>query len=85
MGKQPPVRIGPDMPDLPTVNERDIDEASAPTVQPNGKQVVREEKDGIVVETIISVQGANIETPAQLQAREKKRYEDTNGLTIVEY
>jgi hypothetical protein len=77
-------RIGPEMPDVPVINAREPDPVVVDT--PPAVETTREVKaDGIIVETITTVQGARTETSRQVAARAKRTYTDTLGNTITEY
>ena len=85
-----PVRIGPEMPEVPAINTRDIpttqEGATAPAPAVKQFDVVRaEQPNGIVVETIMAVQGPRPETREQIQARVKTSEKNRFGFTVETY
>ncbi len=79
-----PTRVGPDLPDVPVVRADDLKETeSAPAT--GGPEVVREERDGLVIATITSVMQPKHETSKQISARAKTREVKPDGLIIETY
>ena len=86
MSSKQSVRIGPDMPDLPMVKATPSPEpGTAPEVGVPERQIVKTEINGLVVETIVSVEQPRVESASEIKARVKQSYTDTHGNLVETY
>ena len=86
MSSKQSVRIGPDMPDLPMVKALPSPEpGQVEAIRTPEQQVVRTEINGLIVETIVSVEKPRVETAVERQARVKQSYTDTHGNFVETY
>lgn len=85
MSKQS-VKIGPEMPDLPMVKAepspepQDTQVADSPSVE-----TVKQTINGLVVETIVSIEKPRSESQAALKARVKESHTDIYGNLVETY
>ena len=85
MSKQS-VKIGPDMPDLPMVMATPSPEPQdTPVVETPSVEVVKTEINGLMVETIVSVEKSRVETAVERKARVKQSYVDSHGNLVETY